>query len=302
MKRLNYSSITSALRRIHEARRRSQATGVSTLEILEQDRELRKKLRADYEEQKQRREFLKKAAGFGLGAGMMANATLASAIHSNGHSAQPEIAIVGAGAGGLRTAHRLMQYGKSATVYEASSRLGGRMYSDNSFFSDNRVIEWGGEFISSEHTAIRNLTHQLGLQLEDANKLSVGEEETYFIGGQLYNEHDLLDEWVGGLYEVFKQTQKDAPWQPFYHSHTSNHVLYDQMNAIDWMTSIGYPSSHWVHKLLLTDLVAEYGITDNNSALNPGYGQPATRWQYRNQPSAHRHSRQLQWTLYAGIR
>ena len=50
---------------------------------------------------------------------------------------------------------------------------------ENSFFSDNRVIEWGGEFVSTEHTALRNLAHQLGLNLEDANKLSVGDEETY---------------------------------------------------------------------------------------------------------------------------
>ena len=88
-----------------------------------------------------------------------------------------------------------MQYGNNSTVYEAN----------------DRVVEWGGEFISSEHTAISNLAHQLGLQLEDANELSVGDEETCFIGGQLYNEHNLLDEWVGGLYDITKQALKDAP-------------------------------------------------------------------------------------------
>ena len=186
---------------------------------------------------------------------------------------QPSIAIVGAGAGGLRTAHRLQQYGIDSTIYEANTRVGGRMYSDRSFFSDNRVVEYGGEFISTEHTAIRNLVHQLGLKLEDANKLSLGEEETYFVTHygttSVYSEADLLDEWVGGLYEVMKQALKDAPWQPQYNTvHTAKHIEYDFLNAIQWMTDLGYPSSHWVHKLLLTDLVAEYGITDNNSALN----------------------------------
>ncbi|MCP4335880.1 MAG: hypothetical protein GY785_24810 [Gammaproteobacteria bacterium] len=82
------------------------------------------------------------------------------------------------------------------------------------FFSDNRVVEYGGELISTEHTAFRNLAHQLNLQLEDANKLSVGGEETYLIDGTLYSEDNLLDIWVNGLYETMKQALKDAPWQP----------------------------------------------------------------------------------------
>ncbi len=76
------------------------------------------------------------------------------AFANNGN--QPEIAIVGVG--GPHAAHRLLQYGINSTIYEANTRIGGRMYSDSSFFSDNRVVEWGGELISSEHTAIRNLT------------------------------------------------------------------------------------------------------------------------------------------------
>ena len=187
---------------------------------------------------------------------------------ANNNQPQPDIAIIGAGAGGMRTAHRLMKYGINSTVYEANTRIGGRMYSNTDFFSDNRVVEWGGEFVSSEHTALRNLVHQLGLKLEDANKLSLGEEETYWIGGQLYNEHDLLDEWVGGLYETFKDTFKDAPWQPLYNDFNPNHVTLDQKTAITWLEEIGYSSNHWVHKLLMTDLVAEYGILEENSALN----------------------------------
>ena len=263
MKNMNYSSITAMLRRIHRAKAISDETGVPVKELMEQDRELRKKLQQEREVGSQRRDFLKAAGGLGLGASMMPFATHAAPGN------QPSIAIVGAGAGGLRTAHRLQQYGIDSTIYEASDRVGGRMYSDRSFFSDDRVVEWGGEFISTEHTAIRNLVHQLGLKLEDANKLSLGEEETYFIGGELYSEADLLDEWVGGLYAVMKQALMDAPWQPQYNTvHTAKHIEYDFLNAIQWMTNLGYPSTHWVHKLLLTDLVAEYGITDNNSALN----------------------------------
>jgi monoamine oxidase len=267
MKRMNYSSITSAIRRIHEAKRRSDDSGIPVRELLEQDRELRRKLLQEREQQKQRRDFLKAAGGLGLGAAMMPFTQNAFAAPAGG--SQPEIAIVGAGAGGLRTAHRLMQYGIGSKIYEAGDRVGGRMYSDNSFFSDNRVVEYGGEFISTEHTAVRNLAHQLNLQLEDVNKLSLGDEETYLVEGELYTEADLMDEWVGGLYDIMKRAQQDAPWQPMYNTlHTDKHIEYDYKDAIDWMTEIGYPSHHWVHKLLLADLIAEYGITVGNSALN----------------------------------
>jgi monoamine oxidase len=196
MKRMNYSSITAAIRRIHEAKRRSDSTGIPVKELLDQDRELRRKLLQEREAKKQRRDFIKAAGGLGLAAGLL---PFAQPLRASQH----RIAIIGAGTGGLRTAHRLMQYGLSSTVYEASDRVGGRMYSNSDFFTPDisgqpRVVEFGGEFISTEHNAVRNLAHQLNLQLEDVNKLSVGDEETYLIEGQMYTEADLMDVWVGG--------------------------------------------------------------------------------------------------------
>ena len=146
MKRLNYSSITAAIRRIHAAKAKSDDSGIPAKELLEKDRELRKQLLRQREEKSQRREFLKAAGGLGLGAGLLSANSLAFASHGG---SQPEIAIVGAGAGGLRTAHRLMQYGIDSTIYEANTRVGGRMYSTSEFFA-GRAVEYGGEFISTE--------------------------------------------------------------------------------------------------------------------------------------------------------
>lgn len=280
MKRMNYSSITAVLRRIHQATYNSRKSGVPVPELLDQDRELRLKLQAQRLEDKQRRDFMKTMGVIGIGAGLgISNMALAAKSDTKGQG-DTRVAIIGGGSGGLRTAHRLMQYGWTSTVYEASSRIGGRMYSDSSFFSDNRVVEWGGEFISSEHTAIRNLAHQLNLKLEDVNKLSLGDQETYLIDGQLYSESNLLDVWVEELYDIFKRTEQSAPWQPLYNSeHTEGHIQYDRMNAIEWMESIGYARDNWVHKLLMTDLVAEYGLLEENSALNLIY---LLAWNTRN--------------------
>jgi monoamine oxidase len=257
MKTLNYSSITSTIRRIHAAARRSEQTGVPVDELLDQDRELRKRLQRQREEGRQRRDFLKAAGGLGLAAGLL---PFAAPVRAS----QPRIAIVGGGVGGLRTAHRLMQYGLASTVYEASDRVGGRMYSNSDFFTPDaasgqpRVVEFGGEFISTEHNAVRNLAHQLNLQLEDVNKLSAGDEETYLIEGQMYTEADLMDRWVGSLYDIMKRAQQAAPWQPTYNSHNPQHEIYDHLDAIAWMESdeVGLSRDDWVHKLLLADLVA----------------------------------------------
>ena len=70
----------------------------------------------------------------------------------------PHIAIVGGGIAGLTCALHLADQGIAATVYEASGRVGGRMFSNASgYWDDNQVSEWGGEFIDSGHTTIRRL-------------------------------------------------------------------------------------------------------------------------------------------------
>ncbi len=107
MKRMNYSNITATIRRIHQATLRSQKTGIPVPELLDQDKELRLKLQAERLEDKQRRDFMKTLGGIGLGAGLMPMANLAFA----GQQGDTSVAIIGAGSGGLRTAHRLMQYG-----------------------------------------------------------------------------------------------------------------------------------------------------------------------------------------------
>jgi hypothetical protein len=58
VKRLYYSSITWAIRRIHEAKSRSDKSGIPLQDLIDQDRELRKKLLQQHKQQNQRREFI----------------------------------------------------------------------------------------------------------------------------------------------------------------------------------------------------------------------------------------------------
>jgi hypothetical protein len=77
------------------------------------------------------------------------------------------IAIVGAGIAGLNAALTLQDSGIGSTVYEASNRIGGRMFSATSIWADNQVSEWCGELIDSDHGTIIGLARRFGLPLDD---------------------------------------------------------------------------------------------------------------------------------------
>lgn len=76
------------------------------------------------------------------------------------------VAIIGGGMAGLHCAYRLQEAKVAFTVYEASKRVGGRMYTDRESFAP-QVAELGGEFIDSEHTTLHTLAEELEIELDD---------------------------------------------------------------------------------------------------------------------------------------
>jgi monoamine oxidase len=78
------------------------------------------------------------------------------------------VVIVGAGLAGLSAAYRLAQAGIAVAVHEArADRVGGRCWTARGIFAGGQVAEHGGEFIDTEHHALRRLVAELGLDLED---------------------------------------------------------------------------------------------------------------------------------------
>ena len=88
-----------------------------------------------------RRQFVAEAAIAAASAALPAAALAAPS--------KARIAIVGAGIAGLNAALTLQDSGIASTVYEASNRIGGRMFSATSIWADNQVSEWCGELIDS---------------------------------------------------------------------------------------------------------------------------------------------------------
>ncbi len=142
-------------RALHQVRR-SEALGQPLDEIVEREAE-----RA-----KTRRSFLKGALAVGA---TLALPNLGSAGEFTvAAKRKPVVAIVGGGTAGLTCAYRLKQRGIIATVYEATARTGGRMFSDRTTFAAaGQTCELGGELIDTGHVTMRRMAAEFGLTLED---------------------------------------------------------------------------------------------------------------------------------------
>src|ERR1051325_11795995 len=87
-----------------------------------------------------RRDFLKTAAGITTAVGVAGSRGILAA-------SQPRIAIMGGGIAGLNAALTLLDAGYASTIYEASTRTGGRVHSDTTSWENGQVSEHCGELI-----------------------------------------------------------------------------------------------------------------------------------------------------------
>ena len=144
------------------------------------------------------------------------------------------VVVIGAGVAGLRCAHRLRQSGITAQVYEAADRIGGRTFSVTDFFADGQVAEHGGEFISTEHNATRNLARNLGLRLEVINGGELpGGEEIYRIDGDFYTYAEASADWLVAS-KAFKDELHAAPWPQNFDSFTPRGRELDHLSVPEW--------------------------------------------------------------------
>ena len=102
----------------------------------------------------------------------------------------PKIVVVGAGLSGLTTAYRLRQQGFHVEVYEARSRVGGRVFSVN---VQGHIGELGAQNIADggEAKNILALIEELGLETESRKALM---RPYYYENGRLEDVKVLLQE------------------------------------------------------------------------------------------------------------
>lgn len=201
---------------------------------------------------------------------MLRGAAAVAAAPFSARAAAPRIAIVGAGLAGLTCAYRLKQQRYDSTVYEASTRLGGRCWTLQGAFDDGQFVERGGELIDQGHTAIRQLAQELRLPLDNLLRAEPnGTAPFYHFGGKPYT----VDEARKDIKRIWQKLHRDvseASYPTTYYQSTPRGRELDLMSIRDWIneTVPGGINSR-LGKLLDVAYNIEYGAeTEQQSALN----------------------------------
>ncbi|HRF59903.1 MAG TPA: FAD-dependent oxidoreductase [Fimbriimonadaceae bacterium] len=244
---MSRSTLFRDVMRTFDLAREFEASGVSTSEGLERLGERRTS----------RRELL-------VGAGAAALALSPAGAIARRWSSPPRIAIVGGGLSGLVCADRLQSKGVRATIFEASSRLGGRCFSNRSLVP-GMAAENGGEFIDTGHKTMLAYANEFGLARETVTH-QVGEERFYFFGRQ-WTESQVVDEFR----EVVARMQPDLraiSGSAGFRSNNQADIDFDHTDLASYFASrcSGFPL---LEAVLNEAYLAEYGLeTSEQSTLN----------------------------------
>ena len=251
---MSRTPLLRSIRQLARDLRISRATGVPVDELPE----IRNERRAA---QVSRRTFL---AGAAAGAAALAIPRGARA------ATQPSVTIVGGGIAGLTCALTLRDKGYTSTVYEASGRVGGRMFSNTGYFAANQVSEWCGELIDTGHKTVRGLATRYNLVLDDLHAAEpTGSKETYRFGGQYYSKADATADFLD-IADIVDADVTAAGYPTLYSDYTAEGFDLDHLSVFDWIDS-RIPGGHAspLGKLLDTAYNIEYGAdTRDQSSLN----------------------------------
>jgi len=221
------------------------------------------RLAAHFDRQVSRREFIK-VTGATIGAAAISGPIAALA------ATPPRIAIIGGGIAGLNAALTLQDAGIAATVYEASSRVGGRMHSDTTTWENHQTSEHCGELIDSGHKTILKLANRFNLPTVDLLAAEPNQSsETYYFLGQYYPRSQAITDFKP-VYTAVHKDMSAAGYPTTYKIHTDAGVGLDQMSVYDWIES-RVPGGHTSPMGQLLDVAynIEYGnVSSIQSSLN----------------------------------
>ncbi len=201
-----------------------------------------------------RRTFLKSTALGGLaltGAGSLAAC-----------SQRRNVVIVGGGLAGLNAAYQLGKLGIRAQVFEARTRVGGRIRSVKGAVSDGIVSDLGAELVNTDHDDLRAIMDELGVPLlprkPDASELDlVG----YFFGGQRRSENEIAQALQPIAAQIMTDAELlDADWDTWC-------PHFDQLSIADYLDlhSDKLPADPDIRSLIEGLSRVEYGVEASDS-------------------------------------
>lgn len=205
-----------------------------------------------------RRDFLRRAAAAGAGLAVGACATAP-------RRRDEPIAVVGGGVAGLTAAYRLQKAGQSVHLFEASQRLGGRMFTRQQFNADGQFVELGAELVDTGHKDLIRLAKELGLRVQNLLRGETG-HDTFWFDGRRYSEKELLPAFrpLGDRIAADAEGLYDSEG-----SFTDKARRLDQISLADYLADRGRDCESWVADLIIAAYEPEFGVdAERQSCLN----------------------------------
>lgn len=173
----------------------------------------------------------------------------------------PRIAIVGGGMAGLTAAWHLSRAGLQSTIYESSSRIGGRVHTGLDVVAPGHTTELGGEFIDSIHADMIALCGTFDLPLIDRHEGPAADlDAAYFFNGRHYDEDDIIAGFQDAASRVIADLDAAETDDAFA-------ILLDLQSVAGYLDALDLDD--WLHALLDVAFVTEYGLdAEEQSALN----------------------------------
>jgi monoamine oxidase len=229
------------------ALRTARQAAASGLSVSEHAAMRRERARLD------RRAFLQLTAG-------TAGAAMLTACR--GPADDEAVAIVGGGMAGLHCAYRLNRLGLSARVYEASTRIGGRMFTERSLFPEGQHCELGGELIDTGHLTMHDLAQELEIELLDYNEDDPSQARlAAFFDGRRLSEEEILQRFAPIAERVDAALGALADPEEYVTYRTPNGAeALDQLSLSAWMDREDIPANDPARKLIELAYTGEFGL------------------------------------------
>jgi monoamine oxidase len=191
--------------------------------------------------------------------------------------AEPKVAIIGAGLAGLNAAYQLKKQGVTATVYEASTQLGGRVRSIAAF-GGGIMSDLGGSFINSDHEDMITLARELGVTLINQNdvakKLSFP-PSAYYFNQKLISEGEVAEK----LRPLATQISQDATLLDKDYDTYAPQI--DQLSVAQYLDKYAaLIPDPFIRRLIEETVRSEYGVEPaDSSALQLTFILPVVKGQ-----------------------
>ena len=220
-----------------------------------------------------RRKFVGDVAKFSLLTGIAGSSIISCKKEGNTSKNIPipitndkKVVIVGAGMAGLNAAYQLKNAGITASIYEGSHRLGGRILTHyNDALQMGIHPEFGGDFIDSNHEDMIALAKEFNLELTDIyaeSKAANLLHETFFFDGRHISEEEIIKEFK----KIVPKLAKDAESLGEDYDTPAALVL-DKMSLKEYIKSL--VCTPWLKDILTAAFLAEFGLdTSEQSAIN----------------------------------